>query len=895
MERHDRTFPTPIFRTTRPRPAQGSIDRPNLIARLREGADRRLTLISAPAGSGKTTLLAQWVDQLDRRCAWLSLDETDSDLPSYVLSLLGALRTVQPAAGLNASRLLRSSTTPPPVRLAAAITRDIEAAPDPAVLILDNFEVVQDPAVFEFTSAFIRYLPPSLHLVISSRADPPLPLARWRAAGQVSELRAADLYFSPEESARFLQAVSSQPLPPQIVAAIIRRSEGWPAGLRLVALSLSATPSTDVDRLPAGRSRLVMDYFLEEVLAQTGPEVIGTLLRSSVLDQLSVPVVSAVSDIPASAAERFLEYLQRNNLFVVALEGRDGWYRLHPLLRDTLRQRLEAVESSEAVALFHRRAAVWFRANGYLELAVRHALLAGDLERATEMAEAELLRALEREDLLQMERWLRLLPEGAIRRRPMLLAIQARVVGGRSGWHKALPLLDAAQAILDQDGSPGTEERAAIARGLVEATRAPVYFFGGDTPRALECGERAFHALRGRLAYGTAWGGFFASLSQYLLGRPQQGLSMLQALLADAETGGESPLAFCALLGLSFTHLLAARLPESERVAAQMLSLETASSREFGIAWSHCLLGALAYETNRLHEAVQHFDQVIALHQETSALAMNDSILGAALARQALGRVDEASALLDEAEELALTTTSIAFLTNLHSLRARLALMKGDLHSAQTWTQATPMRMSPGPLIFLEVPPLTAARVLLADPGKRAAREALALASDVEERCRRERNFRHLVSVLAIQAMALTQLGRKGAALEKAALSVDLARRGGFVRSFVDLGPLMASLLQSLASDTPHAAYIHRLMAAIAGDGEGSAGSNRIESLTPRELQILPMLQRRLSNDEIADELGISILTVKRHTGSLYAKLGAAGRRDAVRRAASLGLLSQGD
>ena len=329
-----------------------------------------------------------------------------------------------------------------------------------------------------------------------------------------------------------------------------------------------------------------------------------------------------------------------------------------------------------------------------------------------------------------------------------------------------------------------------------------------------------------------------------------------------------------------------------------MLALETAAGRPFGKAWSHYLLGSLAYETNRLPEAVQHFDQVITLHQETSALALNDAMLGAALARQALGRADEAAALLDEAEEFILSTNSITFLTNLHSLRARIALMQGDLYSAQAWAQATSIRASPGPLMFVEVPPLTAARVLLADGGKQAARDALVLVSEVEERCRREHNLRYRIAALSLQAVAMAKLGRQGLALETSELSIELARRSGIVRTFVDLGPPMAGLLHKLAPRTPHTAYVDRLLAAFAAtgtDGEGQPQSNRIEPLTPRELQILPLLQRRFSNEEIARELGISILTVKRHTGSLYAKLVVSGRKDAVRRAVSLGLLSPGD
>jgi LuxR family maltose regulon positive regulatory protein len=459
-------------------------------------------------------------------------------------------------------------------------------------------------------------------------------------------------------------------------------------------------------------------------------------------------------------------------------------------------------------------------------------------------------------------------------------------------------MLDAAEELLDQDGAGGSEERQAIARGLIDTFRAPVHFFGGETARALACGERASETLRGRFAYGSGWGGFFVGVSQYLLGRPQQSLRTLETLLTDGQDSNGTFHAFFGLLGLTVTHVLAARLPESERTASQMLALERAAGRRFGMAWSHYFLGVLSYETNRLAEAAEHFDHVIALHMETSVYTLYDSFLGAALSRQALGRSNEAINLLDEAEELILGSHSIAFLAELHSMRARLALIQGDLGSAQMWTQVTPMRMAPGPLLFLEVPPLTAARVLLADRGKQAARDALTLISEVEERCRSEHNRRQLVSVLAHQALALANLGRQRAALDKLTASLDLARRSGFVRSFIDLGPPMAALLQTLAAQSASPGYIDRLLSAFAGAGISggiASESTRIEPLTPRELQILPLLQRRYSNEEIARELGISVLTVKRHTGSLYAKLEASGRRDAVRRAASLGLLSQTD
>ena len=336
-------------------------------------------MISAPAGSGKTTLLAQWVETWQHPCAWLTLDQDRCGLVPYVFDLLGALRAVEPDLGRSTQRILQATRSPTPARLAEALCQELDRIDESIALVLDDFECMRDPESLEFTSAFIGRYPPTLHLMIASRSDPPLTLARLRAAGKLSELRAADLYFSPEELAVFLQALSPRPLSPQVVEAIIGRSEGWPVGLRLASLSLSGSSSTDPDRLPAGRSRLVMDYFLEEVLAQTSPKIIGTFLRSSILHEISVPLLSAVARIPVPDAAQFLEYLERNNLFVTALGGREGWFQLHPLLRDTLRGRLDAVETPQAIVGLHQRASEWFLANGHPDRAIRHSLSAGDI------------------------------------------------------------------------------------------------------------------------------------------------------------------------------------------------------------------------------------------------------------------------------------------------------------------------------------------------------------------------------------------------------------------------------------------------------------------------------------------------------------------------------------
>jgi LuxR family maltose regulon positive regulatory protein len=836
-------------------------------------------------------LLTQWANTGDRRFVWLSLGPSHAGLEAYVQALLEALQAGLPAFGSKTSRLIRGRRAAP-ATLAAAAVSDLEKAVEPTILILDNYEWVRDPEAHEFTGALVRSLPPSLHVVLSTRVDPPIPLARWRAADQLSELRAADLYFSRDEAEAFLASLIHEDRHASLLDSIVSQTQGWPAGLRLAGLALSSSRTIDPDRLPMGRSRLVMDYFLEEVLAQEGPALVGLLIRSSILDELEAHLVSDVARLPLRTAADYLDHLERNGLFVVGLEGRDGWYRAHPMLRDTLRRKLEITETPEAVALLHRSASAWYAANGFPEAAIRHAALAGDSDRAGDLAETMILDALSAEDMLLMERLLGLLPDQVVRQRPILLAVQARLIGGRVGWEAAAAVLHEAQRLVDRSPTAGSSEAGRIASGLIDTFFAPARFFAGDVAGALQHAERSVETLGGRLAYSAGWGTFFAAVCEHILGNPGASRKILSRALESREASGDGFVASFALFGYAVTHLLAGRLTESDRAASAMLAIESAAGREFGVAWASYFLGVVAYETNRLADAVEHFERGLTVRRSTSALALRDTFLGAALAKQALGRTSEAVAFLDQAQEYVLQSDNVTFLPYLHSLRARLALMRGDPVEAAGWLEITPHPLPPGPMVFLEVPPLTAARALVFDPNRPDPKAALDLLSEVEARCRAQHNERYAVPVLALQALAWSRLGRTSLAHERLGDALESGRRGGFVRSFVDLGPPMVALLQDHAAHGPAAAMVDRLLAAFAGGEPGQAGEAVLaEPLTQRELEVLPLLQKRLTNHEIAQALGISVLTVKRHTGNLYAKLEAPGRREAVRKAVSLGLL----
>jgi len=453
-----------------PRPRPDLVPRPRLLARLDVGPGAgRCTLLSAPAGAGKTSLLAAWLAQLDRPAAWLTLDERDQDTGQVLRYLVAALQTIAPACGRGATAWLDAPQPPPPEVVVTGLVNDLAALPAPGLLVLDDYHLVRAPEVHAAVAFLLDHLPPTLHLVIASREDPPLPLPRLRARHQLTELRAADLGFSVAEAAAFLGDGMGLHLADAQVAALVERTEGWAAGLQLAGLALRDRPDPAVFVTAfAGGHRLVADYLTAEVLDRQPAPTRRFLLATCVLDRLCAPLCDALLAPAAGDSQAVLEELERANLFLVPLDDERVWYRYHHLFADVLRARLARETSPEAVAALHQRASGWFGREGLLPEAIDHALAGGAAEDAATWIEALLPSMFATMSIHQaLAAWLAALPEPVVRARPLLCLAQAWLLIHRVELEPAAAWIDAAARAL-----PAADGEARSARGAVAATRA---------------------------------------------------------------------------------------------------------------------------------------------------------------------------------------------------------------------------------------------------------------------------------------------------------------------------------------------------------------------------------------------------------------------------------------
>ncbi|MGD1993579.1 MAG: hypothetical protein PVI59_10325, partial [Anaerolineae bacterium] len=477
---------TPLLKTklhippTRPE----RVSRPHLIDRLNTGRHRKLTIISAPAGFGKTTLLSDWINQLDSPAAWISLDESDNDPTHFWAYFVAALKGIQVDVEDVSQVMFQSPRLPPVESTLTPLVNQLDMVSRPFVLVLDDYHVIETPAVHEGLAFLLKHLPPQMHMVIATRVDPPLPIARLRGRAQLTALYQADLRFTSEEATDFLNQVMGLDLSAENVTALEQRTEGWIAGLQMAAISMRGHDNAaSFVRAFTGSNRYILDYLSEEVLRQQRQYVQTFLLQSAVLDRLSGPLCDAVigtADPAAIDAQSVLEYLERANLFIVPLDDERRWYRYHHLFAGLLRRRLQR-ETPHLVPKLHHRASVWYEENGLMAEAVGHALSAGDYERTADLIERAGWATFTRGEMTTILGWISALPERLIRSRPKLSVLNAWAMA-KSGH---LEDVEACLADIDPHQLPGE----------VAAVRAYVAGVHGDLSRAVELARHALDHL----------------------------------------------------------------------------------------------------------------------------------------------------------------------------------------------------------------------------------------------------------------------------------------------------------------------------------------------------------------------------------------------------------------
>ncbi len=894
-----------------PGPQPGFVPRRRLVQALGEGLARGRVLVCAPAGSGKTALLADWARGGGRPVAWLGLDGGDNDPARFWRYAVAALDRARPGlAGRVGPLPPRSSEG-----LVTALINELAAdrGPDEVLLVLDDYHLVDSGPVHESVAFLLENLPPGLQVVVSGRADPPLPLARLRARGQLAELRAADLRFTPEEAAVLL-GETAPGLPGTAVAALVARTEGWAAGLQLAGLSLrgQADPAGFVAAF-SGSHRFVLDYLADEVLDGQPGQVRAFLLETSVLERLSGELCDAVTG--RSGSQAMLQDIERAGLFLVPLDEMRGWWRYHHLFADLLRARLQA-EQPGRVQELHRAAAAWCEEHDLADDAVRHALAAGDTAWAARLVERHVEALLGRSEGATLRRWLSALPAESVRDRPRLSLAQA--YGAAMGFQlEALELLldDAERAFAVSGDEPYADPAGRPVSVLANVPagiaflRASLARLRGDTALAAGYNRQALAELGEDDRLMRSFVRWNQAAADWLGGRLGPAEQSLTEVLAERRAAGAE--FFAGFLPMRVRYDLGevqrARGNLDAALATYRQALDTVgeSSQTATTGPAHVGLAQVWYERNELTAALDHATRGVTLcRQLTFTQSLATGLAVVARIRHAQGDAAGALAAMAEAGQAGLSPQVTALLNPVPWQRARLLLAQGDVHAAAQWTTATGLSPDDEPDYPREPAYLVLARVLLAqsDPGP-----ALTLLQRLLDAAASQGRTGSVIEIQALRALALAARGDHATALGVLAEALTLARRHGYVRVLADEGAPMHALLARLAAARPdqqHAArridpgYLAALLRACGQAGAAppqrravATSPGMVEPLTDRELEVLRLIAAGKSNQRIAHDLVVALDTVKKHVTHVLGKLGAANRTEAAARARQLGLI----
>ncbi len=901
----------------RPLVAGDHVERPRLLQQLQRGLSQPLNLVCAGAGFGKTTLVSCWLSSLEApgapeagavRTAWLSLDAQDSDLEGFVTYLVAALRTLFPDACAATLDLIHAQMEPPPELLAATLLNEIALLPERFILALDDFGAIGGEAVPELLNRLVQHWPPPLHMVLISRHNPPLPLARLRAHGQLTDIRSRDLRFTAEETAAYLDMALSAPLSQPVLAAIEQRTEGWIAGLQLATLALRTLSDTEIDETISSVGEAdAVQYLVDEVLSGQPLAIQDFLLRTSILDRFCAPLCEAVAggEDARWPAQQSLAWIERANLFVVPLDRQQQWYRYHHLFQEMLRDRLLVRLGADGVRRLHRRAAAWLAGQGYVDEALHHALAADDQQQAAGLLERQLRDALNHDEWPALARKLRLLPEELVERRPWLLMTKAWTLS--SSWQLgALPhVLDQIEALLaaEGEGSLSADELGDLPalRGQVAALRAQLAYLDNRPADALAYCQQALASLPKPWLYPRGGAMIYYGMSMQALGRGEDARLLL---LSEYEGLADRTDAYALrlLLSLTIAHFQDGQLERARQAAQEMLHQAQRSRMSVPEGWAHYYLARVAYQWNDLNLAMTHFGELVDMRYRVHAHAARNGLIGLVHVYGIAGKLDAAWQTWQLLSQFDLEVTGHEA-EETRALRAWLHLRQGDLVSAGRWADAFTGSVPDRPLIWLHHPHVTKARILLARGAQADLTGALEIANAFYAVAERTHNALASAKGLLLRALALTAQGHAEAARIALRQAVALAQPDGFIRVFVDFGSPMQVLLRQLSGKETSDEAIQRVLATFPDTQDGSAGEARaqpaprslkvaglVEPLTTREREILLLLREPLSGKEIAHRLFISTTTFKRHTANIYGKLGVHNRWDAVAAAEALGI-----
>lgn len=899
------------------------IHRQHLLDHLDQRLQRPLTLVVAPAGYGKTSLVSCWLDASSSPNTWVSLDKSDNDLRLFLNYFLAAVQTMFPEAGQETLAMANALTLPPISVLAGSLINALDRIEIPFILVLDDFHLINDESVLDLISQLLRHPPQALHLVLIGRRDPYLPIATMRAKRQLGEIRTQDLRFDKQEIAAFLTQEMGAEIDSSTAAALEDKTEGWVTGLRLVSLSIRHRGNLDPKLLDQQvEAHYVMEYLFTEVFSQKPPQISRYLLSCAILDRFCAPVCEALS-LPGSemfnreiSGWDFIDWLKKENLFLVPLDAENRWFRFHHLFQRLLLSQLKRTRSPEEINALHAQASSWFAENDLVEEALKHNLTAGNAKAAAGLIAQHGFALVSEERWPTLERWLKMLPGDAVYQDPELVVLLAWTHMVFSRHAELMSGLDQAEARFHDQPYPPAAGRHL--RGNLEAMRAFQSFLSAEGQRAVMQAQRAIENLPRRHRWPRIFVSITYTLACQMIGDSEKAQSIIEDMTGDESLrGGASELYL--LTTPCFFYWIGADLAAMLRITARVQKIFADLQNPWTLGHVLHFSGIAHYQLNKLDIAEEKLLPLVKSPYLYHTWDFAYSAFALALIYQARGRATAANETAESVISFALDTNNTTTVKIARAFRAELALRQGSLAEASHWAKqfvAKPFQA----MYRFYVPQLTLVKVLMAQDTTDSREQAGDLLKQLYDFVVSTHNTRFQIDVLALQALLYHLQDNESAALKALSEALVSAEPGGFIRPFVDLGSSMAELLKRLQKQNVAVDYIGKILAAFEQEGKQTVApepthqptasphlpftpspplplpqlpprQSLAEPLTNRELDVLELLAQRLSNQEIAGKLYISMTTVKAHLRNIYGKLNVSKRREAVEKAKDFGIL----
>ncbi len=890
-----------------PRRPQSFVSRPRLTERLDGVGPGAVAVVSAPAGCGKSVLVSDWCDRVGYEVAWLSLDARDNDPIRFWRHITSSLERSgsdeSSSIGADVDQLIRRSGDPSLDQIATAVLNGIDDGFDDVVLVLDDYHIIEHGDVHAGVELLLERAPEQLRVVVITRVDPPLSLARRRARGELTEIREAELRFNPDEATDFLNEATTEQLPEEAISTLTERTEGWAVGLQLAALSLQGRD--DVPTFLAtfsGSHRFVLDYLAEEVLDRQPAPVADFLLSTSVLSRLSGPLCDAATG--GTDGQAMLEACERTNLFLVPLDDDRRWWRYHHLFAELLRLRLHQ-RFPERVPEVHRRAAGWYEQNGFIDQAIEHAIAAGDVDQAVRLIETHSDEFLFRREGATLRRHLASLPTRESRR---LLLAQARTAAYEGRLAKADSLIDAAATTAAEPSSsfePSVDRMVSPLAQLDQMTALIEAFVAHLRGEVDAVSDVASETLAGPVDNDSTIGliaQWYLGVGPWLRGAVEEAELSLIANVDGWQALGDPGRGALTSHRLGQVQRSRGDLDRAVATYERALSMSTTGTGSLlpASAVPHVGLAEIAYQRGDLDTAQRLLETgIVQGRQFVFTQPLSNGLATLAWLRRATGDHNGAVEAMDEAVEAGPDPDVVDLLNPVPVQRAQLLLAAGDERPAERWIKHRGVTASDEPRYAVEPAQLLLARLMI---HRSQGAQVLPLLDRLLSAATQDGRTGIVIEIEVLRALALAadDPDNASSALRRA---VTLAAPQRHVRVFVDEGPPMISLLGTVVAALPtteehravldHVALLIRDLGGTARNGArpGQVRQPLVVPLTERELEVLSKLAVGHSNREIADELYVSLNTVKKHVTHILEKLGATNRTAAVDRARALELL----